>query len=106
MVHQRPRKCNPLRLPAAQFVDPAIGHGVKLNKMKHGQNLGLHFLFGHISQAEAECNVIEHIQVWKQRIPLEDHVDTSTLRRKMRRIHTTDKKFTFGGFFKSGDDPH
>ncbi|MOA25657.1 hypothetical protein D3C78_1463960 [compost metagenome] len=74
--------------------------------MKHGQNLRLNFLLWHVSQAKAKRNVIEYIQVRKECIPLEDHVDTSTLRRKMCRIQTTDKKLTLRGLFKSGDDPH
>ena len=74
LVDQTAGNGNTLLLTAGQLMDAAALKPFQADDLEHFQHLGADFLLGHLFQAQAESDILKHIQVREERVLLEHRV--------------------------------
>ena len=104
-VHQRPGDGHPLLLSAGELVNAALFKALQADHLQHFRHPLLHLVLGHLGDAQAEGDVLKHVQMGKQGVFLEHGVDLPLMRRNVIDPHTVKGHITGCGRGKPTDDP-
>ncbi len=85
-IHQRPRQRHALLLPAGKLAGPTCFMPGERHEFEHLAYTALDLTLGHTLAAQAECHVVGHAQMRKQRVRLEHRVDVAPVRRQLRDV--------------------
>jgi hypothetical protein len=103
-VHEGARQRDTLLLAPAQLRRIAAAHLGKVDEVEKLVDQLLHFRFGHLLATQAEGYVVEDLQMRKECIALEHHVDRPAVRRRVRVVFALEQDRALVGDFKAGDD--
>ena len=71
--HEGPRQCHALLLAAGQFLGSPLAQAGQPHQLQHLAYPPVDLVPGYSLHAEAEADVIGHVQVGEQEVLLEDH---------------------------------
>ena len=91
-----------LLLPARELVRLAFGKRAQLHQIEHFAGAFLNFVFGQTLALQAKGHVLPDVQVRKQRIALEHHVDGALVGRQPAHILPAQQNLARSGRFKPG----
>ena len=74
-VHERPGERDPLLLAAGELPGPRVLAALELDEAHGLADPGPHLGLAHFGLAQAECDVLEHVQMREQRVALKHRVD-------------------------------
>ena len=77
----------------------------KTHQLEHLLDALAALLFGHLGDLKTELDILVHIQVREQGIPLEHGIDLALVRGQIIDADTTKKNITLLGLDKSANDP-
>src|SRR5439155_23071380 len=80
LVHQRAGECNALLLPTRKLPRLALAHPAEADDPQHLLDAASQRLAPYGAPAQAERHVLEHGEMRKQRVRLEDGVDVTFVR--------------------------
>ena len=80
LFNQSPGQCNPLSLPAREFIGTAISISGQLDQLQYLFDALCKFLFGQSGLAHAERDILGNVQMREYGIVLENHVDRANVR--------------------------
>lgn len=105
MVDERARDRHALLLAARQLVDVAAVVAGEVHQVEHLPHAGLALVFRQLFELEAELHVLEHVEVRKERVPLEDGVDLALVGRQVVDSHAIKKNVTGLGCDETANRP-
>jgi hypothetical protein len=93
-------------MPPESSCGPPLGNLSEMNQFKQLVRLGMTRITGNAAHAGAVGNIIEHIQMRKQCIALEDRVDVALFRGEMRDVLPSDQDLALVRCFEASNDAY
>ena len=105
LVHESPGDGHPLLLTAGELVDPALAVTLQVDELQHGLHLLLDLVLGGLLDAQAEGDVVEHVEVREQSVLLEDGVDLPLVGGDLGDVGAVHQDLARGGHDEARDEP-
>ena len=80
-VDQRAGDGHTLLLAAGEGRDLAVFKALEADNLQHFGHAVVDLLLGELQKPQAERDIVIHVQMWEQRVPLKDRIDLSLVRR-------------------------
>ena len=103
-VHERAGDGDALLLAAGELVRLALFKALERHYLQHLRDALLDLLLRHLGDAQAEGDVLEHVQVREQRVLLEHRVDAALVGRDIINPHTVKQHVAARRLEKAADD--
>ena len=100
---ERPRKRNALLLPAGELRRTPLSEPSEPDRFEHRLYALARLLPLHMPPAQPEGDIVEDVEVWEERIALEDGVDLPLVRRRRRHVDPVEQDPAAVGPFEPGD---
>lgn len=104
-VHQRPGERDPLLLAAGERPGPPVGEPGQLDELEHLADPPAQLLAADPAAPQPEGYIRGDIQVWEERVALEDEVHIAPIGRDGGDVAAVEQDAPAGRFLESGDHP-
>ena len=95
----------PLLLTTGKAVHPSVFVAFQADDLQHLPHPAVHLVLGHLGNPQAESDIVVHIQVGKQRVPLKHRVDLPFIGRHIIDCLPVKGDRSGCGRQKAADDP-